>query len=108
MDIKIGIIIVLYYSKDSNFECLLNQPNLSIILIDNTPGRNLKFTNKSINYIPLDENKGIAAAQNIGIEKAKEINCSYIVFFDQDSIFSANYINQILSEYIRLKNIILK
>lgn len=104
MDAKIGVVIVLFYSKESNYRCLLGQQSLSIILVDNTPMRNLKITGNGIDYIPLNNNLGIAAAQNIGIEKAKELGCSYIVFFDQDSIFNSDYINQMLLEYIRLKN----
>lgn len=103
MNEKIGVVIVLYYSEEFNFECLLGQQNLSIILVDNTPKRNLKITSLGVDYIPLNDNYGIAAAQNIGIERAKELACSYILFFDQDSIISVDYISQMLLEYTRLK-----
>lgn len=35
--------------------------------------------------VPLVENRGIAAAQNIGIAHAKDLNPDYAVLFDQDS-----------------------
>lgn len=103
MNNKIGVVIVLFYSKEFNFSCLLEHSNLSLILIDNTPERNLGLGNDKIIYIPLKSNYGIAAAQNIGIQKAKELKCSYIFFFDQDSTFNRDYIDQMVIEYIRLK-----
>ena len=48
-------------------------------------------------------NKGIAEAQNVGINFiTSHINAKYIVFFDQDSIVDNNYTNAICSEFERV------
>lgn len=64
--------------------------NIEFIFIDNTPEEELDlqeygYREKMSNYIPLKSNQGIAKAQNVGITRARELQCDYIVFFDQDS-----------------------
>lgn len=44
------------------------------------------------NIISLNENLGIASAQNIGIKYAKENNADYVWLSDQDAIYPDNYI----------------
>lgn len=44
------------------------------------------------NIISLNENLGIASAQNIGIKYAKENNADYVWLSDQDTIYPDNYI----------------
>lgn len=102
---KIAVVIVLYYSKGDDCGLQLDNSAISIIMVDNTPNRELTLTGRSIYYIPLKENKGIATAQNVGICKAQELGCTYVLFFDQDSVVKANYIEHIVSEYIRLKKV---
>lgn len=104
MDEKIGVVIVLYHSIKPNYTYLMTKSNLYIILVDNTPDRILDIVENYVYYIPLCTNWGIAAAQNKGICKAKELGCSYVFFFDQDSIIEVNYIDKMLDEYNRLKN----
>lgn len=108
MDINIAIIIVLYYPEELNFLKLLHlsekPENQNIIIIDNTPNPLTDLTiYKHLHYIPLYSNQGIAKAQNIGINKAIELNCTHIIFFDQDSIITKKYIENILSEYINIE-----
>lgn len=108
MDINIAIIIVLYYPEELNFLKLLHlsekPENQNIIIVDNTPNPLTDLTiYKDIHYIPLYSNQGIAKAQNIGINKAIELNCTHIIFFDQDSIITKKYIENILSEYINIE-----
>lgn len=79
MDINIAIIIVLYYPEELNFLKLLHlsekPENQNIIIIDNTPNPLTDLTiYKHLHYIPLYSNQGIAKAQNIGINKAIELN----------------------------------
>lgn len=105
MEPRTGVIIVLYYSKNQNYQELIGYSNVDVILVDNTPERDLNIVYKNIHYIPLRKNKGIAAAQNMGINKAHELGCTYIVLFDQDSVIPPNYVNKIQSEFERLKKI---
>lgn len=78
---KIAVVIVLYYSKGDDCGLQLDNSAISIIMVDNTPNRELTLTGRSIYYIPLKENKGIATAQNVGICKAQELGCTYVLFF---------------------------
>lgn len=96
-----AIIIVLYYAQIS--DSFLNQcpKNSILIFVDNTPERDLGITSQCV-YIPLKENRGIAVAQNIGLCKAEELGCQFVLFFDQDSKISASYIEQIAEEYQRI------
>lgn len=107
---KTAILIVLYYPNMGHLTSCLERLHLQdsiVILVDNTPEyidlRCLKKFNVEI--IQNLANLGIAAAQNIGIRKAKELLCDYVVFFDQDSDISGKFVEGLLSEYKRLQMI---
>jgi len=105
---NISIIIVLYKPIDFNLDKTINATLLSnkhkLVIVDNTPNQNLKIENsEQIIYIPLLENKGIAEAQNIGINLSINIGADYIVFFDQDSLIPPNYITNILDCFLIIK-----
>lgn len=106
METKIAVIIILYHSENPNYSSLIGKSDTSVVLVDNTPGRNLLLSAENVHYIPLNENRGIAAAQNVGIRKAVELGCSHIVFFDQDSVIEPDYIRGIVAEYERIKTCI--
>lgn len=116
---KTGIIIVLFYPDENQIKVLLDTllKELSyIFLIDNTPNLvnknllSLSNKNKSkIYYLPQQINLGIAEAQNIGIKYAREKKgIDYLLFIDQDSIVPESFVNQMLSEYIRISNLGIK
>ena len=48
-----------------------------------------------LDYIPLNGNRGIAEAQNIGIQHLLERRFRYILFADQDSIATANMVGEL-------------
>lgn len=100
---NIAIIIVAYGNDEWNYLSITEQSYPSIIIVDNTPGRDLNIVDKNIHYIALKENKGIATAQNIGIQKARELGCEFVIFFDQDSEIHATFPNQITDEYKRIE-----
>lgn len=102
METKIGVVIVLFHPKEFNYKGLVHQADVSVILVDNTPDSDLNLTSENVYYIPLKQNKGIATAQNVGIRKAKELGCQYVVFFDQDSVIGREYIKNIVDEYQRI------
>jgi len=100
---KIAVIIVFYKAEVTDEHLRIAQlDDVKLILVDNTPERECAI-NLPIHYIPLKENKGIATAQNVGIGKAVELGCEYVVFFDQDSTFSFDYIPRVVGEYIRIQ-----
>ncbi|SKC33049.1 Glycosyl transferase family 2 [Photobacterium piscicola] len=52
--------------------------------------------------IRLSNNKGIAKAQNIGIERAIDMGAKYVVFFDQDSLIpDAEFIKKLHSPLLK-------
>lgn len=102
MDCKGVCVVVVFFNPTKEqivrYECLaLSVP---VIVVDNSHYEN---TIQNVTYIPLGRNVGIAAAQNIGIKKAKELFFKYLVFFDQDSIVRTDYIVDIVNEYDYIK-----
>lgn len=54
-------------------------------------------------YIPFCENKGLCYALNKGIEKARILNCEWVLILDDDSSFITNIIN-VYTNYIKNNN----
>lgn len=108
MEIKIGVVTVLFNSDtvlEDFFESVANQEyeNYRIYIVDNSVNEqsnsliNLLISkyaliNKVI-YMPSSFNYGVAKGNNIGIKKALEDDCEYIllsnndIFFDDKNIF---------------------
>lgn len=74
---------------------LSNQVHTSII-VDNSTQSNLEYDSENILVLALNENVGIAAAQNIGIQKAIELGADYIILSDQDTVYPSNYVAAML------------
>jgi rhamnosyltransferase len=71
----------------------------TLYIVDNTPNtvKHLEdFSAKNIQIVYLNENMGIAYAQNIGIKKSLENQANYIVLSDQDTLFPENCIENML------------
>lgn len=94
---EIVCITVLYNPDSDVVENIRKYNGLvgKIILVDNSSDDNGKMFNGigDIEYIPLMDNKGIARAINIGIEKSDE---KYVLTMDQDSTISEDLINAYL------------
>ncbi|MGH9561898.1 MAG: glycosyltransferase family 2 protein [Terracidiphilus sp.] len=102
----IAAIIVLYYPGRDALNRLLrsviDQVDM-VFLVDNTPAPSqdvvmlaAKFAPRA-NYIPLKENLGIAAAQNVGIEKSVAAGCSHVLLLDQDSALHGGMVEGLLA-----------
>jgi rhamnosyltransferase len=84
----IASVIVLYYPEvlllGRLIESVAKQVD-TIIMVDNTPGSLeqpptlLEGLPKSVLYVPLGENMGIATAQNIGIRKSLSGGYSHVL-----------------------------
>lgn len=77
-----------------------------LCVVDNTPAADNSshfrgFPN--IHYIPLGENRGIAAAQNVGIQHFIDLAYDFVVFSDQDSTCPENLIDGLLNDFHLLK-----
>lgn len=99
---KVILIIVFYNPTNTQIE---NANNMAlrnrVLVVDNS---NLTLDKKHhFKYISLGGNKGIAAAQNVGIEYAKKLHVKYVLFFDQDSNLDESFVDNIVAEYERLR-----
>ena len=102
---KTHCIIVTYYPNIEHLNKMcttLLQNNVQIILVDNSEKNMLHlFSSKEhITVLPLHFNSGIAHAQNVGINKAITDNANIIVFFDQDSEITPDFLSTLTSPII--------
>lgn len=103
-----AIVVWFYPNKISNGETavsnILTYSNYfeKVIIVDNTPANNSELAKQIPNsiYIPLNENKGIACALNVGCKKALENGFDWVLTMDQDSFWDADQI----SNYIKWAN----
>ena len=76
---------------------IINQVD-NLIVVDNTPNsilfdlKELGCHGSNLEVIFLHKNMGIATAQNIGIKKAIEDGCDFILLSDQDTYYPDNYV----------------
>lgn len=104
------IAIIITYNPDLE-KLLLNLIALNdqidrCVIVDNTPITNHTLEigssfNFAIETVYLQENKGIAFAQNIGIKIAENHLASHIFFLDQDSIAGKNCVALLLTSIER-------
>ncbi|MDE6793424.1 MAG: glycosyltransferase family 2 protein [Muribaculaceae bacterium] len=105
---KISAVLVLYHPDLELLRQNLNAitPQLDrIYIIDNSPETdigNWDGFESTHTYIPLRCNTGIAAAQNVGIEKALQDGTEMIYFLDQDSVSPENIIEKLVLNFERL------
>ena len=109
---KVCIIVVTFNPQIENFEnnlqMFLENDSYKIILVDNF-SNNIKQIRQSVilnkEYIilnELDSNYGIAHAQNKGINIAKNLDCTHVLFFDQDSCVPSNTLQELLSQELKI------
>lgn len=110
-------IIVLYNPEmiklERLYQSLFKQVS-SIILVDNSPTDNVRKENeywlgqqndKNNYYLSMNDNLGIATAQNKGIEFAKTLNADFVLLLDQDSVLPENMVNDLMGHYDKLSDI---
>lgn len=96
------IIYVTYYANtellSKSINSIVSQAD-KVIIVDNTPNKDEKleiFRNNNVEIIYLEDNYGIAKAQNTGIKKALDENYDYVMLSDQDTIYPDNYVSEML------------
>ncbi|WP_289157776.1 glycosyltransferase family 2 protein [uncultured Muribaculum sp.] len=103
---SVVVIIVLYFPSEEQIALISRLENINLILVDNTPyekGSPIgKLFRSNITYVSLNENKGIAYAQNEAIKIAQNKGYHYIIFFDQDSKIDLKIIEALYNEIINL------
>jgi len=108
---RVAIVVVLYnpdpylfseisktYKKNADF----------VYICDNSTMTDLKkkialiCSCRGFDYHDMKGNRGLAKAQNIGIYNALNIGADYILFMDQDSEISDDYVDALLNEYMEI------
>lgn len=108
MDNSIALIIILYHPSDDDISHILDLSHkYHGVVVDNSFVRSIKDDSVGFfHYIFNGTNKGIAEAQNIGINfLQQEGACKYVVFLDQDSRVKSDYVYKIVEEYKKIKTI---
>lgn len=105
-DKRFFIIVVFYNPSTAQVERVLRlSESYNVIIVDNSPVPIPHVSSREdLRYIPLLSNRGIAYAQNVGIQKVKEMHGTYILFLDQDSDVDMDFPCDILSEFKRLES----
>lgn len=105
---KIVAVIVSYHPELGNLTTLikeLKRQQVSSVLVDNgsLEASAVESLSELATVVRLPENVGIAKAQNIGIEYAREKHCAQlIVFFDQDSHIDEHFMTGLLKDYAQI------
>lgn len=110
---KIGIVTVTFNPNLNDFKRNINTYLYQvdeIVVIDNSTIHSIvlslsDYCNNfpSIKLIQLNSNMGIAYAQNIGINYFFDNKFDYVIEIDQDSKLSNEYVNQIISNFVKIK-----
>lgn len=110
MDNKTGAVMVLYRPDMKQTlaaaESLAGQVD-ELCIVDNTPGdsQGAVFAHlPSVSYIHLGDNRGLAAAQNVGIRHLENHKIDYILFSDQDSLPPADMVARLLKAHRGLES----
>ena len=97
--------VIITFNPSVNVINLINSlmsQNVTPIVVDNG-SKNFDFSSiegdDQIHLISLNENLGVATAQNKGIQRAQELGAEYILFFDQDSTIPNNFVEDMMDDY---------
>lgn len=76
-----------------------------IIVVDNgSPASVVRWLSAhSPLAILLPDNRGLATAQNLGVERARQLGASHLIFFDQDSAPDPSMLNILVATWERLR-----
>lgn len=92
--VKIAIVILNYNGTSDTLDCLrsvsqIDYPNFEIIVVDNgskdSPLEQIKSVFSEIILIQNENNLGFAEGCNVGIKKALERNCDYVLLLNNDT-----------------------
>lgn len=113
-DYIVYAVIVLYYPNLNDIKRmidLLKLDGIGIVIVENTPDvvnsslTKLAESNRGVFYFPLKENKGIAFAQNRGIDYVRsEKLATHIFLLDQDTLIESGMIKKMCFEYQRIES----
>ncbi|MDH1518906.1 glycosyltransferase family 2 protein [Acinetobacter johnsonii] len=103
---KIVSVIVTFNPEENRLNklvSLLIDSQVTVVIVDNNSKKNFFLEEQKYFFkYSLNENLGIAYAQNIGIKKSIELGASHILFFDQDSHISDHFVDNLMSDYLKI------
>ncbi len=89
-----GIIVLYNPNKKIIFQVIETlQKQIDVLILVNN-GSPIEIELQNVILRDLGENKGIAYAQNVGVDIARELGAKYILFSDQDTVYPENYISE--------------
>jgi GT2 family glycosyltransferase len=103
---SVAIIIVNWNGCKDTIECLnslikINSCKVHIIVVDNASTDNsveeLKGKYPDITLLVSNTNLGFTGGNNLGIEKAIQMNCDYVLFLNNDTIVESNFLDILIS-----------
>ena len=103
---KLAAVVVLFNPSEDNLANINNYINTidKLYVIDNSEDRiNRLESTDIIEYIKLNDNKGIAYALNVGAKRAIDSNYKYLLTLDQDSKITDDIINK-MKDYLLNNN----
>lgn len=70
-----------------------------VVVVDDgsASARDLAIEMEGVELIELPENRGIAAALNVGIERARELGATHVLTLDQDSVVPPGYVDSAMA-----------
>jgi len=109
MDKNISVVYVTYLPNAEvlsiSLESIIHQVK-RVYIVDNTPDSSEIYLDlPKVISVHLNDNFGIAYAQNIGIQYAIDDGSDFVMLSDQDTIYPENYISSMLGAYKDGKNI---
>ena len=102
---KIGAIIVFYNPDEDRTRQVLDKvaPQVdAICVIDNSDQgnyRHLVADLPQVTYIPMQGNRGIAAAQNVGLHHFEQEGFDFILFVDQDTMCEPDTVERLFASW---------
>lgn len=102
MNEHVAAIIVTYHPDPAALDRLvasIADQVASIVIADNSPGTGnvaTRYLAPQCHYVAMQGNEGIASAQNAGIARARLLNASHVLLFDQDSMATPGMVDQLL------------
>jgi rhamnosyltransferase len=108
----VGAVIVTYFPQPALLSALLDAvaPQVEyVVLVDNTPNEQAsvdlgRIASPRCDVIVNSDNLGLAAAQNAGIERARERGCDHVLLLDQDSLPAPGMVDRLCDALRRLQS----
>jgi rhamnosyltransferase len=98
-------VIVTYQPDAAGLAELLRvvRPQLAhLVIVDNTWGGYPFDRNLDAELIEMGRNRGLAAAQNVGIRRALELGAEFVLLLDQDSLPDGAMVDELVAAHDRL------